>query len=407
MASGTVLRYHLQRYLALTIAYGAERALLLAALLAPALLGSSDADLGKLELILVAGTLGAALGPLGTENAIMHERFVGTRANWGFAMTIGASGGAVIGGALSAQFGITGIVLGGLLGSSLAMTRVTRARLRVAENTRPLVKSAWSQLLTFGLLVALIRYTDVELAGVIPILVATASVIALIPALPIARQDRPNTRRVAAPMLRFGVPMALAAAGVWVVAASDRYMLAFLENVETVGRYGVIYRSVMVFSGVMSTLVFWWRAEAYRRGDEWTRHALPKYMMWAGGFATAGGVLLWWPTSTILASVIDDTFSVVAPVVAWLLVSVVGFVLLAGMVAPFATAELVRPVGLAWLSAAIINVLLNLILIPMHGIAGAAMATAMAHFFGLAVLLTIYMNRNSESTRFPATRLEQ
>jgi O-antigen/teichoic acid export membrane protein len=390
------LRANLRRYLALTVAYGAERALLLAAILTPTLLGAEDADLGKLELLLVAGTLGAALGPLGTENAIMHKRFVGIRANWAYAMLVGAGGGALISGILSVQFGLEGVVFGGLLGATLAMTRVTRARLRVADDTGPLIKSAWFQILAFAAFVAILHQLGIAVVGGIPLVVTAASVIALAPAISVARQDTPNQRAAARPMLRFGIPMALAAAGIWVVAASDRYMLAILEDVDTVGRYGVIYRTVMVFSGVMSTLVFWWRSEAYRRGEEWTRQALPKYMRGAGGAALAGSALLWWPITALLASILDLQKDEVGPVVAWLLLAIVGFVLLAGMVAPFATAERVRPVGLAWTVAAVSNVSLNLFLIPRHGIAGAAVATAAAHFLGLSVLLALYAKLNRQ-----------
>jgi O-antigen/teichoic acid export membrane protein len=66
--------------------------------------------------------------------------------------------------------------------------------------------------------------------------------------------------------------------------------------------------------------------------------------------------------------------------------------MLTGLIAAYATASLVRPVSVAWLIAATLNVGLNFLLIPTYEISGAAAATALA-LGGGAIYLALVLNQ--------------
>jgi O-antigen/teichoic acid export membrane protein len=101
--------------------------------------------------------------------------------------------------------------------------------------------------------------------------------------------------------------------------------------------------------------------------------------------AVGAAIVAWWPLTKFLVGVVDYPEAEVGAVVAWLLLSVVAWVAANVILAPLVAASDVKSSAVAWIVAAIINVALNLVLIPKFGLPGAAAATAFAQ--GSAALL--------------------
>lgn len=365
-----------RRFLALAANYGAERGVLLVAILVPAALGSTPSALGRLELLLTASALAAGLGPLGTHNALVFEGFRYRRRAWNASVTVAVLGGFLVGVIASLTLGWADALVGGLLGLSLAVHRVASFRLRIIDATGPLLVSSVLFAAVFAVGTVVLAVAGADTAHEMPLVLAGAGLVASVPAFADVRRDPPGTDTSLSAMLRYGLPLSVEAFASWLVVSADRYVIAAVLGLEAVGPYGVVYRTVMLLSGVLSTAIMWWQSEALRRGFTWAREALRRYVVVMGAVSVVLAAAAWYPIVAVLRGLVDLPRGELGWLVGWLLASIVGFVVFMGYQHVFAAAAWVVPSGLLSVGNAIVNVALNFALVPALGLVGAAVATA-------------------------------
>ena len=351
----------------------------------PVLAGVGEQRVGELEIALAAGAFGATVGPLGTTTALMHERFRSRRANVTLAIAIGSVGGLIIGSLLAVQLGMLGMVAGGLLGMGLSWNRVAQNRMRV-EGPRDNIGVTIPLLAAFGLVMALAWFFDANTADIAPYAVCAGGLAALGAMWQLLRRRVEAGSPQLSEMMRFGIPLTLGAVAFWVVASADRYLIGWMMDLEAVGIYAPLYRVSMLFSGAAATLVVWWRAESLRLGAVWARDRLRRFVRLALPLTVAGAAVAWWPLTRFLARIVEHPDGEIAAVVGWLLASVVAWTIASGLLVPLVAASEVKEPAVVWMVAAVVNVGLNLLLIPAYGLPGAAAATAAAQM--AAVLLS-------------------
>lgn len=387
------VRTHARRYVALAFNYVTERGVLLGAMVVAAASGASDEALGRTELLLTAAALAAAIGPLGTQHALMYQAFRGSNRAWRLSLLTGAIGGILMGALAAATLGFTYALVGGVLGLGITIHRIASYRMRAAASTSALTRSSTVFVVTFALGAGLAYRTD-DTASMVLVALFLAAVAASLPAaIGFQATDDTNPPQFGQ-MIRYGLPLSFAALSDWVVTAGDRYVIQAFLGLDQVGPYGVIYRTAMLLSGGVSTLVLWWQAEAMRSGYEWARAQLRYYVGLALGITALLGAALLVPMSVILARITDIPRGDVATIIGLLFVSVAGFVVLMGLMHLFAAAGWVKLVGWLSLGNAITNLAANLVLVPVAGIKGAAVATALSQCGTAAAGFMAYRLKN-------------
>lgn len=251
---------------------------------------------------------------------------------------------------------------------------------------------------TAALVVASVGAVVAALAGAGPILVlGVQAAIGFLPGLALfglvrrRRNVRPRLawNRVSA-LLRESVPVAAATLAVVVFARVDQLLLGALGSLEDVAAYGVVVRVVdllnvvliAVTAVVLPAVSSLSDAEPVRiqriaiRGNRY----LAAVVLPAAALATVvGGPAL----GFVFGAEFADSGAVLA-VLAW--AHAFGFVFVLSrqiLIGTGRSAELAR---LAW-TAAVVNVVLNVVLIPDHGATGAAVASLIA--YGTPVLVTL------------------
>jgi O-antigen/teichoic acid export membrane protein len=391
----SIVKRHSPRFLALGVTYVAERIVLLAVIMIPVLAGVSAERIGELEIALAAGVLGATVGPLGTTTALMHERFRDRMANITIAVLFGTIGGALIGAVLSVQLGLAGMLAGCILGAGLAWNRIAQNRMRVERPIDNLAVTA-PLLGLFALVMGLAWIVDADLAAVAPFAVVAGGAGALVALRYLLSGRMESGEAQTVEMMRFGVPLTISAVAIWVVASADRYLVGWLMDLEAVGVYAPLYRVSMLFSGAAATVVVWWGSESLRRGASWAADRTQRFLVIVVPAATVAAMVAWWPLWYFLVGVVDRPEDEVGAVVAWLLCSVVAWVAANVILAPLVAASDVKTSAVVWVVAAVVNIGLNLALIPKYGLPGAAAATAFAQ--ATAAVLAWRALRNVEES---------
>jgi O-antigen/teichoic acid export membrane protein len=214
---------------------------------------------------------------------------------------------------------------------------------------------------------------------------ATVVVGTFIPML--ARSRLRFSAKVARSMLAFGAPLTLSVISVWVLQLSDRYLLAFFGDFSETASYAVAYSLGSVVSTiVLAPFSLAWptamysiakRADAPRVFQQVFRWFTAVLLFAAFGLSLASTVLL-----TIL---FPPSYRAAAPVIPVVAASIA----LYGVYTVIMVGANVR--RKTWMtsvftaSAAVVNVALNLILIPRFGSIGAAAST----FFAYLALVVI------------------
>lgn len=387
---------HFGRYATLAYNYVTERGVFLGALLIPAVAGASPSQLGRLELLLTAATLAATMGPLGTQHALMYQDFRGSSAGWRASVATAIAGGFLVGGAGSITLGPRIAVVGGVLGTCLAIHRVATYRMRAENHTGPLTWSSSIFIGSFALGAALVYGASDPAALILPVLML-ATLAGAIPAFGSARRIVESAPFRYASMLRYGLPLSLAGLFEWIVSAGDRYVIQLFLGLDAVGSYGLVYRTAMLLSGAVSTIVLWWQAEAMRRGFHWARLRLRNYLAVTVSATIGLSAVVFYPLSLILQRLTGLEYADIAVVVAALFVSILGFVVLMGFVHLYASAGRVRIVGLLSAGNGIANMAGNFALIPTMGIRGAAVATGLSQCLTAGAAFVAYRRSGLDS----------
>ena len=187
-------------------------------------------------------------------------------------------------------------------------------------------------------------------------------------------------RRLLREMNRFGLPLVPSALMLWVTNFSDRFFLVKLADVAEAGLYSVGVRVASAMILLLTAFRMAWPAFAYSIRDDGeakrTYAFVLTYLTVVTSWVALGLTLLApWIVDLLAAPSFADSATVVGP----LAFSTVAF----GAYIVFAIGiGRARRTQFNWVItgvAAIVNVTLNLVLIPTHGMLGAAIATVAAY----------------------------
>lgn len=181
-------------------------------------------------------------------------------------------------------------------------------------------------------------------------------------------------------MLSFSIPLVFSGVAVWVSLYIDRLMINYLLSIEAVGLYGVGYRVASIaslamvgFQGALTPLIY-----THHR-DLDTPHQLARIFRFFILFALLTFLTLTLFAQDIVRLLVSDQFSGCADVVIYLAAAI----LLANMYIFAPGIGIAKKTHLmVWINigGALLNIILNFILIPIFGIIGAGLATLMSSF---------------------------
>jgi len=186
------------------------------------------------------------------------------------------------------------------------------------------------------------------------------------------------------PYLSFGLPLLPAGIAYWVITLSDRYVIGYFLGVASVGIYSAAYNIgsiTSIFMSPISLILFPTISNLYENNkiEELRTHlkySLKFYLMFAIPSLFGLTVL----SKSLLATLTTSEF-----LSAYLVVPIVALgVILYDCRAVFLTVLMLlkrtKTIGLIISIAALFNLILNIILIPIIGILGAAISTLMTFF---------------------------
>ncbi len=181
-------------------------------------------------------------------------------------------------------------------------------------------------------------------------------------------------------MNRFGMPLVPSALLLWVTNFSDRFFLVKLADTQEVGLYSVGVRIASAMALLLTAFRTAWPAFAYSIEDDReakrTYAFVLTYLVFVTTWVATGLALLSpWLVDWIAAPAFAESSRVVGPLA-------FAVVIFAGYVVMVIGVGRARRTQFNWVVtgvAAIVNVALNLILIPRYGMMGAAAATIAAY----------------------------
>ncbi len=206
-------------------------------------------------------------------------------------------------------------------------------------------------------------------------------------------------------MLLFSLPFVLSAAAYPILNHFDRWLLSTLIDARNTGIYGMSYRFGMI-PGMLLVTPFLkaWRPFIYNYDDEETQRTVYRRVML---YYTLLGCLLWLGLSVFSEEIIriftaEDYYPghVIIPYIAGSQFFYgLGWILFAGL----AVKEKSLFIGVMTMAGAILNIVLNLLLIPVYGMTGAAIATLISFFvmfLGYAIYVQFNLPLNWPYARF-------
>ena len=181
-------------------------------------------------------------------------------------------------------------------------------------------------------------------------------------------------------MNRFGIPLVPTALFLWVTNFSDRFFLVKLSDVSEAGLYSVGVRVASAMVLLLTAFRMAWPAFAYSIRDEEEAKRTYAYVLTYMTVVTAWvalGLTLFapWLVDLLAASRFAESSRVVGPL-SFAAVAFGAYIVVAIGVGR------IRRTQFNWIvtgAAAVVNVALNLILIPPYGMMGAAVATVAAY----------------------------
>lgn len=205
--------------------------------------------------------------------------------------------------------------------------------------------------------------------------------------------------------LRYGLPLVITFALGWIIASSDRLLIAWLLDVEAAGRYAVGYDLAQNSLGVLLAIA---QVAAYplavraleERGQvaaqEQIRHNGELILCLALSSAAGLAVLAPHIAAVAVGAEFRETTARLLPWVA--LAAAIGGIKAFHFDMAFHFARNSRGLLVGATVSAFVNVMLNLVLIPRFGLLGAAWANVAAYMFGASI--SAWLGRSS--FRLPA-----
>lgn len=213
------------------------------------------------------------------------------------------------------------------------------------------------------------------------------------------RFDQGLVRKLA----EFGVPLVMASLASWFLGAGDRYLLKWLSDTRTVGLYewaarlaGVLNLLFVQSFNMAFSVVGLKTLGREQNGGKIHQQVFRHYVIWTG-WATLGLSLFVYDVTRLLPA---DPFYLQASSLVFFLG--IGFMaygiyyIINNIV--YATGRS-RMISLNVMAAAVLNALLNILLIPVLGATGAALATVFSYLMLAAG--AAYLVRQSDQLRFP------
>ncbi|MEJ7784517.1 MAG: oligosaccharide flippase family protein [Solirubrobacteraceae bacterium] len=210
--------------------------------------------------------------------------------------------------------------------------------------------------------------------------IPTALVLAvLLPDYAIVLRARPS-RALLRRMLAFGLPFFPVLLSVWVIDASDRYLIELFRSRDEVGWYSLAYRIGAVMQIGVAAFSMGWaplRYKIYDRPDaKAVYRRLATFYVLAASLIGVGLALL---AEVIVAAVAPATYAPAADVVALIVLSYALYGMYLMMVTGMGVTKKTAPMAAIAVAGAVVNVGLNLLLIPRWGMQAAAGSTAFAY----------------------------
>jgi O-antigen/teichoic acid export membrane protein len=208
---------------------------------------------------------------------------------------------------------------------------------------------------------------------------AAGVVLVLLPSLLASVRVRPSTP-VLREMLRFGLPFFPVLLSGWFIDASDRYLLGLYRTKAEVGYYVLGYKVAQVIQIAIAAFTMGWaplRYRIYQRPDaqDVYRRLATYYVI--GATALTVPVALF--AREIVSLVAPPSYGAGAAIVPWIAFSYglygLYVLLVTGMGVSKRTAPMAWIVGIA----AVVNIGINVVAIPVWGIKAAALTTVMAN----------------------------
>lgn len=200
--------------------------------------------------------------------------------------------------------------------------------------------------------------------------------------------------------LKFSLPLVPFLMGGWIIIVSDRYILNYYWNSEAVGLYALVYQVLMViFSiGVLLPNVFYpYIADAFENKKDYKIlfNAAIKYSSMVVMPALVGFFVL---RNELVMMISGVKYLPAVGVVPLLITFPLIAVYLHVMYLNFLLWEKTKILGLVFTFGAVLNIVLNFMLIPEKGMYGAAIATIVSYV--VMYLVMLYFNRDVSFTSF-------
>ncbi len=197
----------------------------------------------------------------------------------------------------------------------------------------------------------------------------------------VRRMSWREIRETAKPMLHFCLPLVPATLCWWVTSVSDRYMIYSMRSAAENGLYAAAYKLPTILTYAVSIFSVAWKGSISAEDDDpavWERHYTRSWQGYTAVAFAGGGCLIL--TSRLLASFLyADGYSA-----AWMYIPVLTVAtVLAGLDTFLDSVYFtVRKTGWSMgsaLSGALLNLLLNALLVPDFGAMGASVATVLSY----------------------------
>ncbi len=210
-------------------------------------------------------------------------------------------------------------------------------------------------------------------------------------------------RRLIRLLIRFGLPLLIASLASWFLNAGDRYLLLWLADAATVGLYEWAARLagtlnllvVQSFNLAFSVIGLKTLGEGDRDGQV-HRQTLRHFVIWTG-WAVLGLSLLAYDLTLLLPA--DLTYLQADTLVLFLALGFMNYGVYYVIINVVYAAGRTKAVSINVFGAAVLNAVLNVILIPFLGAFGAALATFLAYLaLGIGAA---YFARQDVPLRFP------
>ena len=195
-------------------------------------------------------------------------------------------------------------------------------------------------------------------------------------------------------MIQYSKPLMLNSTAWWITNISDRYIITFMCGIAANGIYSVAYKIPSILSIIQNIVNQAWTISAVKNinddsGNKFVRNVYSFY-----NFIMVAGCSSLIILTKILAKMLyNNEFYSAWKYMPFLLISIV-FGALSGVLGGIFSAEKnTKILGYTTIGGAIINIILNFILIGKVGVIGAAIATAISYFVVWAIRIIVVQRK--------------